>query len=154
MAQRRAIARSGTCELLAEFDDGGALAALVLGGFGEGGDVGVGFEELAQRAAEHAHARAVDDADAGQPGEEGAVDVAFDFLLGFVGGAADDVDLGGCVVEVVVGADGDAAAAAGGFEGGGHFDGFDVGDIGAGDAHLHLADGDLEEWRCRCRRSR
>ena len=29
--------------LLAEFDEGGALAAFVLGGFGEGGDVGVGL---------------------------------------------------------------------------------------------------------------
>ena len=50
---------------LAEFDQRRALAAFALAGFGEGGDVGVGFEELAQGAAEDAHAGSVDDPDAG-----------------------------------------------------------------------------------------
>jgi len=50
-------------QLLAEFDEGGALAAFVLGGFGDGGDVGVAFEELADAAAEDAGAVAVDDPD-------------------------------------------------------------------------------------------
>ena len=49
--------------LLLEVDDGCALAAFVLGGFGDGGNVGVGFEEVAHGAAEDACAVAVDDAD-------------------------------------------------------------------------------------------
>ena len=65
--------------------------------------MGMVAQELAQGAAEDAHAGAVDDADAGQAGEEGAVEEALDFVLGFVGGAADDVDLGGHVVGVVGG---------------------------------------------------
>jgi len=83
------------CGLSAEFDFSGALAALVVWGFGDGGDVGVVAEELAEGAAEDAHAGAVDDADARQAGEEGAVEEAGDFVFGLVGGAADDVDLGG-----------------------------------------------------------
>ena len=116
---------------MAQVDKGCALAAFVLGGFGEGGDVGVGFEELAEGAAENAHAGAVDDADAGQAGEEGAVDVAGDFVLGFLGAAADDVDLGWGVVERFAGLDGDAAATAGGFERGGDGDGFGLSAISA-----------------------
>ncbi len=137
---------SGRTEsLLAEFDFGGALAALVLGRFGDGGDVGVAAEVFAQGAAQDAHAGAVDDADAGQAGEEGAVEETFDLGLGLVGGAADDVDLGGHVVGVVVGGrDGDASALAGGFEGSDDFDGFDFGDVRDVGAHLHGADGDLK----------
>ncbi len=51
-------------ELLAKFDLGGSLAALILRRLGDGGDVGVAAEVVAQRAAEDAHAGAVDDADA------------------------------------------------------------------------------------------
>ena len=42
-------------------------------GFGDGGYVGVAFEEFADGAAEDAGAVAVDDADAGEAGEESAV---------------------------------------------------------------------------------
>ena len=144
--------------LLAEVDEGGALAALVEGGLGDGGDVRVALEVFAQGAAEYAHAGAVDDADAGKAGEEGLVDVALDFGLGFVGGAADDVELhgevvgvgaGGLDVDAAAGADAaaalaaavGAAVAAAGVEGG-----EEVGlcDVFAGDAHFELADGDLE----------
>lgn len=38
------------CGLLAKFDEGCALAALLLASFGEGGDMGVRFEELAKSA--------------------------------------------------------------------------------------------------------
>src|SRR5277367_2320919 len=86
--------------LLAEGDFGGALAALVVGRLGDGGDVGVVAQELAESAAEHAHAGAVNDADVGQAGHEGAVEEAGDLVVGLVGGAADDVDLGGQVVGV------------------------------------------------------
>ena len=79
---------------MAQLDDGRALAAFVVGRLGDGDDVRVLAQEVAQRAAQHAHADAVDDADARQAGEEGALDEALDFGLGFVGGAADDVDLG------------------------------------------------------------
>jgi len=136
--------RTGHCSL-SKFDFGGALAALVLGWFGDGGDVGVAAEVFAEGAAEDAHAGAVDDADAGQAGEEGAVEEAFYFGLGFVGGAADDVDLGGHVVGVVVrGGDRDAATFARRFEWRDYFYGFDLGDVGDGGAHLHGADGDFE----------
>ena len=54
-------------QLLPQLDQRGALAAFVLGGFGDGGDVGMGFEEFADAAAEDAGAVAVDDADAGRP---------------------------------------------------------------------------------------
>ena len=132
-------------KLLSQFNFGGALAALVLRWFGDGGDVGMAAEVFAQGAAEDAHASAVDDADAREAGEEGAVEEAFDFGLGFVGGAADDVDLGGHVVGVVVGGgDGDASAFASGFERGDDFDGLDFGDVVDGGAHLHWAHGDFE----------
>ena len=87
--------------LLAELYYGRALAAFIVGGFRDGCYVGVFGEELAEGAAEDAHAYAVDDADAGQAGEKGAFDEAVNFALGFVGGAADDVDLRGHVVGVV-----------------------------------------------------
>ena len=139
--------------LLAEFDEGGALAALVEGGFGDGGDVRVALEVVAEGAAENAHARAVDDADAGETGEEGLVDVALDFGLGFVRCAADDVELHGEIVGGVRGGglDVDAAAALGasvgailaatGVEG---REEVGLGDVFAGDPHFELADGDLE----------
>ena len=55
------------------------------------------LQELAQGFAEDAHAAAVDDADARESGEEGAVDKFFDFAGGVVDGVADNVDLGGDV---------------------------------------------------------
>jgi hypothetical protein len=44
-----------------------------LGGFGDGGYVGVAFEEFADAAAEDACAVAVDNANTRQAGEEGTV---------------------------------------------------------------------------------
>jgi len=52
-------------QLLAELDFSGALAALVVRRFGDGDDVRVVAEIVAQGAAENAHAGAVHDADAG-----------------------------------------------------------------------------------------
>ena len=49
---------------------------------------------------------AVDDADAGQAGKEGAVEILLQLLGGFVDGAADEVDLHAHVVGVGAG-DGD-----------------------------------------------
>lgn len=49
--------------LLAEFDLGGPLTALILSGFGDGGNMGVGAEKLTQGAAEDAHAGAVNHPD-------------------------------------------------------------------------------------------
>ena len=79
--------------LLPEFDLGGALSALVLRRLCDGGDIGMAAEIFAEGAAEDAHACAMHDADAGQAGEEGAVDETFHFGLGLVGGAANHIDL-------------------------------------------------------------
>ena len=90
-------------ELLAELDEGGSLATFVLWGFGDGGDVGVGLEEFADAATEDAGTVAVDDADAGEAGEEGAVEVFLELSgRASVDGAADEVDL--CAEVVGVGA--------------------------------------------------
>ena len=53
------------------------------------------LQVLAQGFAEDSHAGAVDDADVGESGKEGAVEEVFDFGGGLVDVAADDVDLGG-----------------------------------------------------------
>jgi hypothetical protein len=97
------------CELLTELDEGGALAAFVLGGFGDGGYVGVRLEEVADAAAEDTGAVAVDDADAGETGEEGTVKILLQIFSGFVDGAADEVDLHAHFVGVGAG-DGDVDA--------------------------------------------
>jgi hypothetical protein len=55
--------------------------------------VGVIAEVFAEGASEDAHASAVNDADAREPGEEGAVEKAFDFGLSLIGGASDHIDL-------------------------------------------------------------
>ena len=129
---------------MAQFDDGRALAAFVVGRLGDGDDVRVLAQEVSEGAAEHAHADAVDDADAREAGEEGALDEALDFGLGFVGGAADDVDLRAeGVVVAVTGGEGDAAATADAL-GRGLADGCDFGDVGARNAGLYGAEADLE----------
>ena len=64
------------------------------------------LEEFADAAAEDAGAVAVDDADAGKAGEEGAVEILLQLFGGFVDGAADEVDLHAHVVGVGAG-DGD-----------------------------------------------
>ena len=68
---------------------------MVLRGFGDADDLGVGFQVLAQSFAEDSHAGAVDDADVGEAGEEGAVDEFFYLGGSFVHVAADDVEFGG-----------------------------------------------------------
>jgi hypothetical protein len=78
---------------LAEFDLSCALAALILRWFRNGGDVGVIAEEFAEGASKDSHASAVNDADAWETGEEGAVEEAFDFGLSLIGGASDHIDL-------------------------------------------------------------
>ena len=85
----------------------------------------------------------MNDADAWEAGEEGALDEALDFGLGFVGGAADDVDLGADEVVVAGGGDGDAAAVAEGLRRR-FVHGCDFSDVGARDASLHGAEADFE----------
>ncbi len=80
-------------QLLTKLHCGGAGAAFQLGGFFDSGDVRVAAQVFAEGAAEDAHAGAVDDADAGQAGEEGLVQILFEFVGGFIYGAADQVDL-------------------------------------------------------------
>ena len=130
--------------LLSQVDFGGALAALVIGRFGDGDNVRMFAEELAEGAAEDAHAGAMDDADVGQSSEEGLVEEAGDLVFGFVGGTANDVDLRGQVVGVGVGPNGDASAFAGSFKRGDRLYVFHFGDVGNGNAHLHRADRDFE----------
>src|ERR1700728_3672476 len=77
-----------TQRLLAEFDEGGALAAFVLGGFGNRGYVGMRFEKVADAAAKNAGAMAMNDAHAREAGEEGAVQILFQLFGGFIDGAA------------------------------------------------------------------
>jgi hypothetical protein len=88
---------------LAEFDQRSALAAFVLGGLGNGGYVGVRLKEVADAAAENAGAVAVNDADAGKAGKEGAVEIFFKLFGGFVDGAPDEVDFHAHVVGVDAG---------------------------------------------------
>lgn len=110
--------------LLAQINKRSALAAFVLRSFGEVGDVGVALQILAHAAAQDAGAVSVDDAHAGQTGEEGTVNVLRQFLSRFVDGAADEVDFSAHVI--YVGADDrdvHALLAARGGEGIGSFDG-------------------------------
>ena len=109
-------------------------------------DLGVVFEVFAEGAAEDAHAGAVDDADVGESGEEGAVEELFQLGGGFVDVAADDVEFGGGGGVFVAEADVDAFAAGGlnGIGGGIGGLGDDGGDVVEGDAHLHGADLDFE----------
>ena len=69
------------------------------------------LEVLAESFSQDAHATAVDDADSGHSGEEGAVDEFFYFAGGFVDGASDDIDFGGSVevADLVLQFDGDSA---------------------------------------------
>ncbi len=60
---------------LPQVHNGRALASFLLRGFGKGGDVWMLLEELAQGAAQDAHAGAMHDPYAGQAGEERAVNV-------------------------------------------------------------------------------
>ena len=78
---------------MSQFNLSGALSALVLRRFRDGCDVGVIAEVFAERASKDAHASAVNDADAWETGEEGAVEEAFDFGLSLIGGASDHIDL-------------------------------------------------------------
>src|SRR5277367_4605653 len=131
--------------LLSELDLGGALAALIMRRFGDGGDVRVVAEVFAEGAAEDAHAGSVNNTDSWEAGEEGAVEEALDLVVGLVGGAADDVDLGGYVVGVAAGGgNSDASSLARGFEGCDDLDGLDFGDVFDVGAHLHGAYGDFE----------
>ncbi len=128
------------------------MAAFVLGGFGEGGYVGVALEEFADAAAEDAGTVSVDDADAGEAGQEGAVEIFFEIFGGFVDGAADEVDFHAHVVGVGAG-NGDlyTLLLAGGGEGIGPFCGLgaagakDLGDVVALDAHFDGAESDFKE---------
>ena len=74
---------------------GRSAAAFVLWWFGYRLYVRVLLQGLAQGFAEDAHAAAVDNAHAGQSGEESVVDEFFHFAGGVVDVAADDVDFDG-----------------------------------------------------------
>src|SRR5205823_163803 len=113
---------------LAKLNLSRALSTLVLRGFHDGGDVGMVAEIFTESAPKDAHSSTVDNADTRKPGEEGTVEEAFDFGLGFVGGAPDDIDLGGHVVGVVVGCGyGDASAFASSFEWSDYLNNLDLG---------------------------
>src|SRR6185437_11487737 len=137
-------------------DDGRALTAFVVGRFGDGDDVRVLAQKVSQGAAEHAHTDAMHDADARQSGEEGTFDEALDLGFSFVGGAADDVDLGAEHV-VAAGAGGerdapsqpsklgrDPAAATADAFGGWLVHGCDPSDVRARHAGFYCAEADLE----------
>src|SRR5664279_3546836 len=79
--------------LLAKFDEGGALAAFVLGGFGDGGYVRMRLEEVANAATQDAGAVTVNNADARESGKEGAVKILLELFGGFIDGTADEIDL-------------------------------------------------------------
>jgi len=81
--------------LNAEFHDRRTAAAFILRRLGDGGDVRMLLQHLAQGFAQDAHAAAVDDADAWQSGEEGAVDEFLDFTGSVVDGLSDNVDFAG-----------------------------------------------------------
>jgi len=55
------------------------------------------LQKLTERLAEDAHAAAVDDANARESGEEGAIYEAFDHSTGIVYGLSDYVDFAGYV---------------------------------------------------------
>src|SRR5438552_12424443 len=74
---------------------GCAGAAFILRRLGDGRHLRMLLEILAQGFAQHAHAAAVDDAHARQPGEKGTVEEFFYATGGLIHIFADDVDLAG-----------------------------------------------------------
>src|SRR4030081_3685399 len=76
-------------QLLSQFHFCGALSALVLRRFSDRGDVGMIAQIFTEGAAEDAHAGAVNDTDAWETGEEGAVEEPFHFGLSLIRGASD-----------------------------------------------------------------
>src|SRR5579872_711574 len=70
----------------------GSAATLLLRRLGHRLHVRMLLQGLTQGFAEDAHAAAVDYADSGQSGQEGAVDEFLDFAGGVVDGVADDVE--------------------------------------------------------------
>jgi len=92
--------------------------------------VGVAGEQIGDGSFEDAHAVAVDDADAVNFGEGGAVEEFVYLLAGFFSALADEVDLAEGAVEAGALAEGYEGARGGGSGGREHF--FDV-----GRGHLH-----------------
>src|SRR5579872_1685302 len=90
-----------------------SAATLVLGRLGHGLDMRMLLQGLTEGFAEDAHTAAVDYADAGQSGEEGAVDEFLHFASGVVDVVADDVELRGNILVFVGDGDGDATGAGG-----------------------------------------
>src|SRR5438552_3216372 len=82
-------------ESYSQLHHGRAGAAFVLRRLGDGSDLRVLLQILAQGLAQHAHAAAVDNAHTRQPGEEGAIEEFFHAAGGFVHVFTDDVDLAG-----------------------------------------------------------
>src|SRR5882762_536688 len=126
-----------------QFHHGCAASAFVLRWLGDGDHVRMFLQILPQSFAQDPHAAAVHYSDAGQAGEEGAVDELFDFAGGLVDGAADYVDLRGRVRVFPVERDGNAPGPCGLYRGLGRAHD-DFGYIVARDLHLHGADFDLE----------
>src|SRR5215203_4813696 len=83
-----------TGRLLLQLDDGGAGAALILGGELEACDVRVVAEQFGDGAAQGAGAVAVDDADVRVALQEGFVEEAVYLVARVVGGLADKVKFG------------------------------------------------------------
>src|SRR5215472_14742699 len=103
-------------------------------------------QQLTKGYAEDAHATAVDDADARESGEEGAVDEFFDFAAGAVDGLADDVDFGGDFRAFVGDGDGNAAGSGCFYRSLGPKERAcqDCGDVGARDLHFQRTHFDFE----------
>src|SRR5437879_7077895 len=76
----------------AQLDERRPAAAFVLRGLGHQRYVRVLLQHLAESFAEDAHTAAMDYADAGQPGQEGAVHELFNLAARDVDGLADDID--------------------------------------------------------------
>src|ERR1035441_4081888 len=112
LRHRMNLCRGSGRASLSQLGFGGALAALIMGRLGDVDHLRMIAQELAQGAAQHAHARAVDDAYVRQSGHERAVEEARHLVVGFIGGAADDVDLHRDRVGVGGGLHGDASASA------------------------------------------
>src|SRR5438477_9696441 len=90
-----AVISTYRAESYSQLHHGRAGAAFVLRRLGDGRHLRMLLEILTQGFAQHAHAAAVDDAHARQPGEEGAVEEFFHAAGGLIHIFADDVDLAG-----------------------------------------------------------
>src|ERR1700722_3610536 len=79
--------------LLPQFHQRCSLSTFILWRFGEGGYVWMTLQEFANAATEDARAMAMNDADPGQAGEEGAVKILLQLAGSLIDRTADEIDL-------------------------------------------------------------